>query len=320
MLVFGGDGGGYRRDLWLYRPQPPPTPTVTPTRTVTPTPTITLTPQPCAVSTRVRVEAVPNGDGRLRVSVSAGSPSVPLQRLGFGTDPQMLGSALIDAGMETGKTLPFTMTLPAGTLGTVFYVRPATPGQGATVPLTVTDACGAWPTFVGGGPAVFGGGGPGPSAPTPGSTPGAPSPTATATRTPSAGGTPRPVGPTATPTPAAVCAPRPSVAVATTPLGGGRLQVTITAPASANDRLLALRFGAATNARIEVTGPPQPPNAGGSPTSGTGGFAVSLPPGTQQTTFVVTRVTAGQGATVPLVVVDSCGEWPTVVGGGAGAF
>jgi hypothetical protein len=106
-----------------------------------------------------------------------------------------------------------------------------------------------------------------------------------------------------------VCAPRPTLAVTTAPLGGGRLQVTITAPAAAHDRLLALRFGAATNARIE---------AGGQ--SGTGGFTVSLPPGTQQTTFVVTRVTAGQGATVPLVVVDSCGEWPTVVGGGAAAF
>jgi hypothetical protein len=34
----------------------------------------------------------------------------------------------------------------------------------------------------------------------------------------------------------------------------------------------------------------------------------------------VRRATAGQGTTVPLVVTDSCGEWPTLVGGGPGAF
>jgi N-acetylneuraminic acid mutarotase len=308
MLVFGGDG------LWIYQsplpPPPTPTPTRTPTATPSPTPTITPTPNPCLAAARVRVEAAPNGDGRLRVSVSAAHPSVPLQSVAFRADPQILGSALIDTATQTGQAPPFTLPLPAGTQGTLFYVRPAIAGQGATVPLTVTDACGAWPTFVGGGPAVFAGGGPGPAAPTPGATPPtATPPPATATRTPSATSTLRPAAPSATPTPAAVCAPRPSVAVATTALGGGRLQVTITAPASANDRLLALRFGVATNARIE---------AGGQ--SGTGGFSVSLSPGTQQTTFVVTRVTAGQGATVPLVVVDACGEWPTVVGGGPTAF
>jgi hypothetical protein len=31
-------------------------------------------------------------------------------------------------------------------------------------------------------------------------------------------------------------------------------------------------------------------------------------------------VTLRQGTTVPLTAVDSCGEWPTFVGGGAAAF
>jgi hypothetical protein len=114
---------------------------------------------------------------------------------------------------------------------------------------------------------------------------------------------------TGTPTPAAACAPRPSIGVATTTLGAGRLQVVVTAPSIANDRLVALRFGAATNARIEAPGQ-----------NGSGGFSVSLPPGTQQATFVVQRVADGQAVTVPLTVVDSCGEWPTVVGGGPAAF
>jgi hypothetical protein len=34
---------------------------------------------------------------------------------------------------------------------------------------------------------------------------------------------------------------------------------------------------------------------------------------------VVERVTPGLSTTVPLSVIDSCGEWPTFVGGGADA-
>jgi hypothetical protein len=73
--------------------------------------------------------------------------------------------------------------------------------------------------------------------------------------------------------------------------------------------LRALRFGAATNAVIE---------AGGQ--SGPGGFTVTLPPGTAQHTFTLSRATAGQAATVPLTVADGCADWPTVVGGGPAAF
>jgi hypothetical protein len=35
--------------------------------------------------------------------------------------------------------------------------------------------------------------------------------------------------------------------------------------------------------------------------------------------LTVSRVTAGQATTIPLIVVDGCGEWPTFVGGGASA-
>jgi len=98
------------------------------------------------------------------------------------------------------------------------------------------------------------------------------------------------------------------VQVSTAPSGAGQLQVTVAA-SGAGISLQALRFGAATNARVE---------AGGQ--SGSRSFAVSLAPGTQQTTFTVTRLAAGQPVTVTVVVVDSCGEWPTVVGGGAQAW
>jgi len=95
---------------------------------------------------------------------------------------------------------------------------------------------------------------------------------------------------------------------------GGQLQVTIAAQTSAStptNALQALRFGAGTGALVDVPG---------GPTGQAGSFTLSLPPGTQQTTFFVRQATAGAAATVPLVVVDGCGDWPTVVGGGPSAF
>jgi hypothetical protein len=109
------------------------------------------------------------------------------------------------------------------------------------------------------------------------------------------------------------CAPRPAVRVTSTGASAGRLQVTVaagTAPGTPSNALVALRFGTATNAAIDA----------GDQTGQPGGFTVSLPPGTAQTTFTVRRLVVGAATTVNLVVVDGCGEWPTVVGGGAGAF
>jgi hypothetical protein len=54
--------------------------------------------------------------------------------------------------------------------------------------------------------------------------------------------------------------------------------------------------------------------------NGSGGFTVTLPSGSQQTTFVLRRVTAGQAATANVTVVDACGDWPTVAGGGPTTF
>jgi hypothetical protein len=84
----------------------------------------------------------------------------------------------------------------------------------------------------------------------------------------------------------------------------------VTVAAGGNAALQALRFGTATNALIDA----------GDRVGGSGSFAVALPPGTRQTTFSVWRATAGQATTVNLVALDSCGEWPALVGGGATAF
>jgi hypothetical protein len=113
----------------------------------------------------------------------------------------------------------------------------------------------------------------------------------------------------ATPTIVPTCSPRPAVTVTTTP-SGGSLHVTVAASATANARLQTLGFGAATNALIDA----------GGQTGLTGGTTITLPPGTQQTTFTVRRAAPGQVTTVPLTITDSCGAWPTFVGGGPGAF
>jgi hypothetical protein len=48
-----------------------------------------------------------------------------------------------------------TITLGTGITSQQFFVRRTNAGVASTVPLTVTDVCGAWPTFVGGGPSAF---------------------------------------------------------------------------------------------------------------------------------------------------------------------
>ncbi|MFN0074268.1 MAG: glycosyl hydrolase family 28-related protein [Chloroflexota bacterium] len=134
-----------------------------------------------------------------------------------------------------------------------------------------------------------------------------PLPVATPTRTPTLISVP-----TATPVPPN-CAPRPRIQVLTQPAASGRLTVTIIADRTAgapNNTLRSLRFGAAQNAVIDI----------GSTIGSIGSMNVSFSAGTVQTAFVIGRVAAGAAATVPLVVVDDCGDWPTFVGGGPTAF
>src|SRR5947199_305256 len=57
----------------------------------------------------------------------------------------------------------------------------------------------------------------------------------------------------------------------------------------------------------------------GGPTGATGNVFVNLPSRPQQTTFVMSPATPGAALTVPLVVTDSCGAWPTFVGAGPNA-
>jgi hypothetical protein len=130
----------------------------------------------------------------------------------------------------------------------------------------------------------------------------------TTTRTPTA-------SPTATPTllPATRCSPRPNVGLSAVPDGPGRLRVTVAANTSAAtpvNRLHRLRFGYAINGVIDAEQQVGVP----------GSFTLELPDRHQQATFTVRRLDPGAATTVQVVAVDECGDWPTFVGGGPGAF
>jgi len=115
----------------------------------------------------------------------------------------------------------------------------------------------------------------------------------------------------AVPTPPVACSPRPAVTVQTA-IGGGRLAVTVVV-SGANNRLVNIVFG---------NGPRVPTNAlldlpdGRVGLTGTPTWTATTT--TTTTTFWVRRQTPGLTVTVPFVVNDLCGGWPTFVGGGTG--
>ncbi|HEY7068256.1 MAG TPA: hypothetical protein VII06_42800 [Chloroflexota bacterium] len=295
---------------------PTPTPVVTPTRTPTRTPT---PPAICTPRPPVTVSVAVTGGGRLQATVTAqASANARLLSLAFGT----ARDAVVDVpGGPTGTAGNVTVPLSTAPQQIVLTVRRVQSGQGVTVPLTVNDSCGAWPTFVGAGPAAFGEppaapptGTPGPAAP---SAPGAPAGPAALSGPAGPAAPSTPAGPATpsstlvpTPTAAPICAPRPPLGVATVPGAPGQLQVTLTAPASANDWLVGVRVASATNATLDVNGQPG---------LGSGGSA-SFPVGTRQAMLTLRRLAPGQAATVSLAIADSCGDWPTILGGGPSAF
>jgi hypothetical protein len=93
------------------------------------------------------------------------------------------------------------------------------------------------------------------------------------------------------------------------------LHVTLTARdagCTANNQLQALRFTALTNGTVSV------PGVGTVATASTTPIPLAALPATLSLT--VQRVASGQATTVEMTVTDGCGDWPTFVGGGPGAF
>jgi hypothetical protein len=140
----------------------PPTPTSTPTRTATPTPTATpavprtptATPYP---RPNVGVGAIPNPSARtLQAPITARDAGCA------GGNNQLLSlrftrltNATVDVPGAGSVSAPQTMALPSHPASLTLTIHRVTDGQATTVELIVTDGCGDWPTFVGGGATVF---------------------------------------------------------------------------------------------------------------------------------------------------------------------
>ena len=128
--------------------------TSTPTSTTSPTSTPTATPGLCAPRPKVNVTMSPGGAGLLNATLQAQVlPATPVNaltslRVTALTNVQVSRNGVI---LAAGPIIP----LPPGTQQIVLVVQRLVPGQAATAQLVVTDACGEWPTFVGGGPNAF---------------------------------------------------------------------------------------------------------------------------------------------------------------------
>jgi len=116
---------------------------------VSPTP---VTPS-CQPRPPVSVFTTVSGSGLLKVTVQAGQG--PIARIEFRPQPGTPNGSVSVAGGPANQTQPFAFT-PAANQSTVqFSVTAQDRGLPTTVPVVVTDACGTWSTFVGGGPGSF---------------------------------------------------------------------------------------------------------------------------------------------------------------------
>jgi len=131
-----------------------PTTGVSPGVTVTPTATVTPVITACTPRPRVEMQAVSTGDGRLRVILSVSSNPGFTNALQAITFNRLANASVLVDG--TGRVSQGQrLTLPVGIQTAALSVSRGAPGQATTVQLTVTDACGNWPTFVGGGAGAF---------------------------------------------------------------------------------------------------------------------------------------------------------------------
>ena len=119
--------------------------TATPTLTPTPAlPAVSCSPRP-----PIQIASTPGG-GRLSVTVTATGQNNQLLSLQF----TRTTNAVVDVAGQTGRSGAFTVNLPGTSATSSFVVRRVGTGS-ATVAVTVTDRCGGWSTFVGGGPGAF---------------------------------------------------------------------------------------------------------------------------------------------------------------------
>ncbi|MCC6178305.1 MAG: CSLREA domain-containing protein [Chloroflexi bacterium] len=135
----GNYDGNNSCDVGAYEYDGPPAPTPTATPTMTPT----ATAAPCSPRPNVRVIVTPRGANDLAVTVTAGRGGVRTLKFTGSTN------ARVDIGAHVGERGAFDVDLPNAPTSLTFLVHRDSSGRAMTVPFTVVDDCGPWPTFVG---------------------------------------------------------------------------------------------------------------------------------------------------------------------------
>ncbi|HZR97801.1 MAG TPA: hypothetical protein VFE37_03785 [Chloroflexota bacterium] len=142
-------------------PTPSRTPTPTATRTSTPAVGGSATPTPYP-RPNVGVHVEPGNPQRLLVTITARDANcTPNNRLIAVRVTALQNGVVQLPGSVVLQQTPFDIPVPPNSSQLSFTVirRSETPpnaaGPGTTVSLVVTDGCGDWPTFVGGGPNAF---------------------------------------------------------------------------------------------------------------------------------------------------------------------
>jgi hypothetical protein len=112
-------------------------------------------PADCSTRPAANVRATATGPGVLQVIVTAGrpggAPHNALRAIQFGS----AANGAIDIPGYGSAASNTNVGVAPGTEQLTFVVRRAANGAAAMVPFVLTDACGSWPTFVGGGPTAF---------------------------------------------------------------------------------------------------------------------------------------------------------------------
>lgn len=104
----------------------------------------------CAPRPPVSVDADRLRDGRIQAALRATGEGNTIRLLHVGTGSRPLSNAQVDVlNGPSGITSNREVSVQANATEVVIFVRATVPGQAATVPLIVTDACGQWETFVG---------------------------------------------------------------------------------------------------------------------------------------------------------------------------
>jgi hypothetical protein len=147
-----------------FTPTATATPTYTPTATATATSTATATATSPATATptltpyprpAVAVQVTPTA-GTLQSTITArdagcANGNNQLVSIQF----TQLANATVDVPGAGNVSSPQTVSFPSHPTNVLLTMHRVNAGQPATVQMVVTDGCGTWPTFVGGGPGAF---------------------------------------------------------------------------------------------------------------------------------------------------------------------